>query len=138
MTKCVEWKIPAGFCLSCSILAEYMDPKTLRDRVNDVINTIIRRDDSTKNEEFLQPCIKGGCHANCSRDSPPYLAARRRPQVLADPRVAHRGSAISCHGGFIPFLGHCPLAWRGKLVAFLSPARGSPMEKFTARKPIVR
>ncbi|GAB2271086.1 hypothetical protein Dimus_005935, partial [Dionaea muscipula] len=38
--------------------AEYMDPKTLRDRVNDVINTIIRHDDSTENEEFLQPCIK--------------------------------------------------------------------------------
>ncbi|GAB2275485.1 hypothetical protein Dimus_010243 [Dionaea muscipula] len=46
--------------------AEYMDPKTLRDRVNDAINTIIRRDDSsTENEEFLQPCIEAALNLGC-------------------------------------------------------------------------
>ncbi|GMQ03103.1 hypothetical protein CsSME_00049041 [Camellia sinensis var. sinensis] len=39
--------------------AEYMDLKTLWDRANDAINTIIRRDESTETGEFLQPCIEG-------------------------------------------------------------------------------
>ncbi|KAL6556725.1 hypothetical protein OROGR_006013 [Orobanche gracilis] len=40
--------------------AEYSDLKTLWDRVNDAINTIIRSDDSTKTgEQLLQPCIEG-------------------------------------------------------------------------------
>ncbi|KAE8663418.1 hypothetical protein F3Y22_tig00112980pilonHSYRG00017 [Hibiscus syriacus] len=39
--------------------AEYMDLKTLRDRANDAINTIIRRDESTETGELLQPCIEG-------------------------------------------------------------------------------
>ena len=36
-----------------------MDLKTLWDRTNDAINTIIRRDESIEAGEFLQPCIEG-------------------------------------------------------------------------------
>lgn len=36
-----------------------MDLKTLWDRTNDAINTIIRRDESTETGELLQPCIEG-------------------------------------------------------------------------------
>lgn len=36
-----------------------MDLKTLWDRANDAINTIIRLDESTETGEFLQPCIEG-------------------------------------------------------------------------------
>ncbi|KAE8682693.1 Detected protein of unknown function [Hibiscus syriacus] len=39
--------------------AEYMDIKTLWVRINDAINTVIRRDDTTETGEFLQPCIEG-------------------------------------------------------------------------------
>ncbi|KAJ7966189.1 Histone acetyltransferase [Quillaja saponaria] len=39
--------------------AEYMDINTLLDRTNDAIDTIIRREESTENGEFLQPCIEG-------------------------------------------------------------------------------
>ncbi|XP_011081560.1 uncharacterized protein LOC105164576 isoform X2 [Sesamum indicum] len=39
--------------------AEYSDLKTLWDRVNDAINTIIRRDESSETGELLQPCIEG-------------------------------------------------------------------------------
>jgi hypothetical protein len=51
--------------------AEYMDLKTLWDRANDAINTIIRRDESLETGELLQPCIEGTCAvfipcANCS------------------------------------------------------------------------
>ncbi|KAM5581640.1 hypothetical protein ABKV19_010739 [Rosa sericea] len=41
--------------------AEYTDLKTLWDRANDAINTIIRRDESIETgEELLQPCIEDG------------------------------------------------------------------------------
>lgn len=36
-----------------------MDVGTLWSRVNDAINTIIRRDESTETGELLQPCIEG-------------------------------------------------------------------------------
>ncbi|CAO2841216.1 unnamed protein product [Amaranthus hypochondriacus] len=48
--------------------AEYVDPETLWERLNDVVDTIIRRDENIKTETrpFLQPCIEAalvlGCH----------------------------------------------------------------------------
>lgn len=36
-----------------------MSLETLWDRVNDAINTIIRRDESTETGELLPPCIEG-------------------------------------------------------------------------------
>lgn len=39
--------------------AEYVDLKTLVDRVNDAIDTIIRKEDSPEIGDFLQPCIEG-------------------------------------------------------------------------------
>ncbi|KAK9699953.1 hypothetical protein RND81_08G206400 [Saponaria officinalis] len=46
--------------------AEYMDPKTLWDRTNDAINTIIRRDENSEDSgEFLQPCIEAALHLGC-------------------------------------------------------------------------
>ncbi|XP_056693100.1 uncharacterized protein [Spinacia oleracea] len=46
--------------------AEYVDPVTLWERLNDAIDTIIRRDESAETGQFLQPCIEAalvlGCH----------------------------------------------------------------------------
>lgn len=36
-----------------------MDPATLWDRVNDAINTIIKRDESTETGDLLPPCVEG-------------------------------------------------------------------------------
>ncbi|XP_021769353.1 uncharacterized protein LOC110733594 isoform X2 [Chenopodium quinoa] len=48
--------------------AEYMDPKTLWDRANDAINTIIRREECSEDTgEFLQPCIEGCFPRRASR-----------------------------------------------------------------------
>lgn len=44
--------------------AEYSDLKTLWHRVNDAIDTIIRRDESSETGELLQPCIEGNFHLN--------------------------------------------------------------------------
>ncbi|XP_022729165.1 uncharacterized protein LOC111284641 [Durio zibethinus] len=46
--------------------AEYMDLKTLWDRTNDAINTIIRRDESTETGQFLQPCIEAALNLGCT------------------------------------------------------------------------
>lgn len=36
-----------------------MDSKTLQDRVNDAIDTIIRKEDALESGDLLQPCIEG-------------------------------------------------------------------------------
>ncbi|KAJ6373133.1 hypothetical protein OIU76_027463 [Salix suchowensis] len=46
--------------------AEYMDLKTLWDRANDAINTIIRRDESLETGELLQPCIEAALNLGCT------------------------------------------------------------------------
>ncbi|KAA8525471.1 hypothetical protein F0562_007326 [Nyssa sinensis] len=46
--------------------AEYMDLKTLWDRANDAINTIIRRDESTETVGLLQPCIEAALNLGCT------------------------------------------------------------------------
>lgn len=45
--------------------AEYMDLKTLLDRTNDAINTIIRLDESTETGELLPPCIEAALNLGC-------------------------------------------------------------------------
>ncbi|KAD6795042.1 hypothetical protein E3N88_05938 [Mikania micrantha] len=38
--------------------AEYLDPETLWDRLNDAIDTIIRKDETMETGEFLPPCVE--------------------------------------------------------------------------------
>ncbi|XWS17819.1 hypothetical protein CRYUN_Cryun33cG0100700 [Craigia yunnanensis] len=66
--------------------AEYMDLKTLWDRTNDAINTIIRRDESTETGELLQPCIEAALNLGCT--------ARRtlRSQRNYNPRYLNSGT----------------------------------------------
>ncbi|KAK8949626.1 hypothetical protein KSP39_PZI005562 [Platanthera zijinensis] len=45
--------------------AEYMDLKTLWDRVNDAIDTIIRKDDANESGDLLQPCIEAALNLGC-------------------------------------------------------------------------
>ncbi|XVF35601.1 hypothetical protein REPUB_Repub18cG0160100 [Reevesia pubescens] len=45
--------------------AEYMDLKTLKARITDAINTIIRRDESTETGKLLQPCIEAALNLGC-------------------------------------------------------------------------
>ncbi|KAG5018624.1 hypothetical protein AAZX31_06G065100 [Glycine max] len=46
--------------------AEYMDLKTLLERTNDAIDTIIRRDEHTETGEYLRPCIEAALSLGCS------------------------------------------------------------------------
>ncbi|XP_074281104.1 uncharacterized protein LOC141606033 [Silene latifolia] len=45
--------------------AEYVDTDTLWDRLNDAIDTIIRRDESSEVGQFLQPCIEAALVLGC-------------------------------------------------------------------------
>ncbi|XP_048134224.1 uncharacterized protein LOC115757371 isoform X2 [Rhodamnia argentea] len=45
--------------------AEYMDLETLWERVNDAINTIIRRDESTETGDLLPPCVEAALNLGC-------------------------------------------------------------------------
>ncbi|GMI95075.1 hypothetical protein HRI_003176800 [Hibiscus trionum] len=45
---------------------EYIELKTLWDRTNDAINTVIRRDASTETGKLLQPCIEAALNLGCT------------------------------------------------------------------------
>ncbi|XP_042496422.1 uncharacterized protein LOC122075453 isoform X2 [Macadamia integrifolia] len=90
--------------------AEYMDLNTLWDRVNDAINTIIRRDEGTETGDYLQPCIEAALNLGCiprrasrsQRHSNPrsYLNPSAQDQpTSANPRVADK----TTHEGSLPF-----------------------------------
>ncbi|XAR69380.1 hypothetical protein NMG60_11000930 [Bertholletia excelsa] len=74
--------------------AEYMDLKTLYDRANDAINTIIRRDESSETGELLQPCIEAALTLGCTprkasrsqrNDSPIcYLSASNLESIASE------------------------------------------------------
>lgn len=96
--------------------AEYSDLQTLWDRVNDAINTIIRRDESSETGEFLQPCIEAALHLGCTprrssrsqrNDSPRYL----RPDNLEGASVADCNLNADVYGNLAnisPLILHCP------------------------------
>ncbi|XP_008445226.1 uncharacterized protein LOC103488315 isoform X3 [Cucumis melo] len=67
--------------------AEYMDFGTLRYRLLDAINTIIRLDESTETGDFLQPCIEGCTPRKASRSqrnnvSTYYLSPRNQESPM--------------------------------------------------------
>ncbi|MBA0817042.1 hypothetical protein Gohar_001638 [Gossypium harknessii] len=101
---------------------EYMNPETLWDRVNDAIDTIIRRDESTETGELLPPCVEEqvgrrdcnvciyvvlaalnlGCYPvrysrsqqHCNPRT--YLTPRAPEHVSLAPRIFDEGSEESC------------------------------------------
>ncbi|XP_031271928.1 uncharacterized protein LOC116130322 [Pistacia vera] len=75
---------------------EYTNLDTLWDRVNDAINTIIRRDESTETGELLPPCVEAALNLGCipvrasrsQRHSNPRTYLNLRPQD--SPSMPHR------------------------------------------------
>ncbi|XP_039027279.1 uncharacterized protein LOC120161041 [Hibiscus syriacus] len=86
--------------------AEYTNPETLWDRVNDAVNTIIRRDESTETGELLPPCVEAALNLGCypvrasrsQRHCHPrtYLTPRAPEPVPAVPRILDKGSEEWC------------------------------------------
>ncbi|XP_068652036.1 uncharacterized protein [Aristolochia californica] len=76
--------------------AEYMDLKTLWDRSNDAINTIIRRDESTETGDLLQPCIEAALNLGCiprrasrsqRHNTPRYLTPQDSGETASIPKA---------------------------------------------------
>ncbi|XWS72948.1 hypothetical protein CRYUN_Cryun02cG0083300 [Craigia yunnanensis] len=86
--------------------SEYMNPETLWDRVNDAINTIIRRDESSETGELLPPCVEAALNLGCypvrasrsQRHCIPrtYLTPRAPEPDSAAPRILDKGSEERC------------------------------------------
>ncbi|KAK9141729.1 hypothetical protein Syun_011129 [Stephania yunnanensis] len=87
--------------------AEYLDHKTLWDRINDAINTIIRREESSETGDLLQPCIEAALILGCTarrtsrsqRNSTPrcYLNPTSQDQTFTPITPRTQNSAV--HGG---------------------------------------
>ncbi|KAL9251833.1 hypothetical protein AKJ16_DCAP21825 [Drosera capensis] len=85
--------------------AEYMNHDTLWNRLNDAVDTIIRRDESTETGgQFLQPCIEAALVLGCvpvraSRSQRTnirsYLTPRAQDPTTVNPAAAPAASAVS-------------------------------------------
>ncbi|XP_047332731.1 uncharacterized protein LOC124936287 [Impatiens glandulifera] len=75
--------------------AEYLDSHTLWERINDAINTIIRRDETTETGlDLLPPCVEAALNLGCV----PVRASRSQrnanPRTYLSPRIQEPASAI--------------------------------------------
>ncbi|KAL8116011.1 hypothetical protein AgCh_022486 [Apium graveolens] len=93
--------------------AEYMDLKTLWDRTNDAINTIIRLDETMETGVFLQPCIEAALHLGCtprraSRSqrniTPSYYLSPKGPDKITVSSSNLQNSVLGNHGTTNQFL----------------------------------
>ncbi|KAL1531283.1 hypothetical protein AAHA92_33978 [Salvia divinorum] len=71
--------------------AEYSNVETLWDRVNDAVDTIIRKDESTETGELLPPCVEAALNLGCV----PVRASRS--QRHNNPRTYLRPSYEECN-----------------------------------------
>ncbi|XP_044463070.1 uncharacterized protein LOC123194024 [Mangifera indica] len=86
--------------------AEYTNLDTLWDRVNDSINTIIRRDEGTETGELLPPCVEAALNLGCipvrasrsQRHSNPrtYLNLRPQESPSMPPRIVDKSVDEQC------------------------------------------
>ncbi|XP_047944819.1 uncharacterized protein LOC125191326 isoform X2 [Salvia hispanica] len=76
--------------------AEYSNVETLWDRVNDAVDTIIRKDESTETGELLPPCVEAALNLGCV----PVRASRS--QRHNNPRTYLRPSYEECNNSLSP------------------------------------
>ncbi|KAL3844040.1 hypothetical protein ACJIZ3_001443 [Penstemon smallii] len=97
--------------------AEYSDFKTLWDRVNDAINTIIRRDESTETGVLLQPCIEAALNLGCTprrssrsqRNESPRCYLRPETQDATSLHPSNSNTTVyGNHTNNIPLMFQCP------------------------------
>ncbi|KAL1532648.1 hypothetical protein AAHA92_32630 [Salvia divinorum] len=97
--------------------AEYSDLETLWERVNNAIDTIIKRDETSETGDFLHPCIEAALHLGCfprrssrsqRNDSPRcYL----RPENVESAFVADNNLSSEIYENLAkisPLILHCP------------------------------
>ncbi|KAI4344149.1 hypothetical protein L6164_011413 [Bauhinia variegata] len=75
--------------------AEYLNLDTLWDRLNDAINTIIRRDESTETGEFLPPCVEAALNLGCKAVRASRSERHNNPRTYLTPRTQEPTTASS-------------------------------------------
>ncbi|XP_027072973.1 uncharacterized protein [Coffea arabica] len=75
--------------------AQYMDLETVWDRVNDAIDTIIRRDESTETGELLPPCVEAALNLGCVPERASRSQRHNNPRTYLSPRTQEGGYAAS-------------------------------------------
>ncbi|KAM7256885.1 hypothetical protein ACFE04_012626 [Oxalis oulophora] len=74
--------------------AEYVDLKTLWERTNDAIDTIIRRDESTETGDFLQPCIEAALYLGCTPRRASRSQRNTNPRCYLNSNTQGPGEAL--------------------------------------------
>ncbi|KAF9662885.1 hypothetical protein SADUNF_Sadunf18G0101000 [Salix dunnii] len=72
--------------------AEYVSQDTLWDRVNDAIDTIIRRDDSTETGDLLPPCIEAALNLGCKVERASRSQRHNNPRSYLSSRTQEPAS----------------------------------------------
>ncbi|OUZ99880.1 hypothetical protein BVC80_9067g71 [Macleaya cordata] len=72
--------------------AEYMDVKTLYDRANDAIDTIIRREEGGETGDLLQPCIEAALILGCTATRASRSQRNSNPRCYLRPRTQEPSS----------------------------------------------
>ncbi|XP_057873014.2 uncharacterized protein LOC131079139 [Cryptomeria japonica] len=80
--------------------AEYVDLKTLRSRIEDAVNIMIRRDESTENGQYLEPCVEAALYVGC----PPKKASRNQRHIS---RFCVGSSQSLATSSATPLIGKC-------------------------------
>ncbi|CAN4102223.1 unnamed protein product [Withania somnifera] len=78
--------------------AEYMDLTTLWNRLNDAIDTIIRRDDDNaefESRDLLQPCIEAALHLGCSPKKSSRSQRNSSPRYYLSPATLESNSVTT-------------------------------------------
>ncbi|XP_020228232.1 uncharacterized protein LOC109809361 isoform X2 [Cajanus cajan] len=66
--------------------AEYLNPDTLWDRLNDAVNTIIRRDETTETGDLLPPCVEAALNLGCKPVRTSRSDRHNNPRTYLSPR----------------------------------------------------
>ncbi|RYR76643.1 hypothetical protein Ahy_A01g001231 [Arachis hypogaea] len=69
--------------------AEYLNPDTLWERLNDAINTIIRRDETTETGDLLPPCVEAALNLGCKPVRTSRSDRHNNPRTYLSPRTQH-------------------------------------------------
>ncbi|XVF48360.1 hypothetical protein PTKIN_Ptkin03bG0184000 [Pterospermum kingtungense] len=88
--------------------AEYMDLKTLANRMNDAIDTIIRRDQSTETGKLLQPCIEAALILGCTARRTSRSERNSNTRCYLSPSIQEAENALNvtnpCLASYIGFM----------------------------------
>ncbi|KAK1400046.1 Deoxyguanosinetriphosphate triphosphohydrolase protein [Heracleum sosnowskyi] len=71
---------------------EYMDLETIWDRVNEAINIIIRRDESTETGDLLPPCVEAALNLGCVPVRASRSQRHNNPRTYLTPRTQDSAS----------------------------------------------